>query len=226
MKLIVVGSTGFVASEIIRQAVSLPDVTSIYALGRREISAPPSLGPEANASKLKSVILEDFDRTIAVSPSKLKSVTWEQTCKISRDYAIKGIDVISHLPRKEKTKPLRFIYTSRANAERDQSKKPLILGDYCLMRDAENKILAYARESNGKVEACAAKAGIIEDPNNTPVLTKMGRIIIRTISGLPKITVGVISAALLDQALRGFEKDTITNEDMIRVGERILAARK
>ncbi|KAK9784362.1 hypothetical protein AB5N19_03721 [Seiridium cardinale] len=44
--------------------------------------------------------------TIAISPSKLKSPTWEQTCKISRDYAIKDIDVISHLPREEKTKPL------------------------------------------------------------------------------------------------------------------------
>ncbi|KAK9780397.1 putative NAD(P)-binding domain-containing protein [Seiridium cardinale] len=134
MKLVVVGSTGFVASEILRQALSLPDVTSIYALGRREISAPPSLGPEANASKLKSVILKDFERytddvkealagadaviwTIATGPSKFKSVTWEQTCKTSRDYAIKGIDVISHLPREEKTKPLRFIYFSRASAE-------------------------------------------------------------------------------------------------------------
>lgn len=61
MKIIVVGSTGFVASEIIRQALSRQDVTSIYALGRREISPPPNLGPHADESKLNSVILKDFE---------------------------------------------------------------------------------------------------------------------------------------------------------------------
>ena len=74
-------------------------------------------------------------RTIAIVPIKLKTVDWEQTCKISRDYALKGIETISHLPREGKKTPLKFIYMSGYGSVRDQSsKKPLFYGDYSLMR--------------------------------------------------------------------------------------------
>jgi hypothetical protein len=62
MKLIVAGSTGFVATEVIRQAVSHPSITSILALGRRTIPAPQNVGPGANITKLKSVVCEDFGK--------------------------------------------------------------------------------------------------------------------------------------------------------------------
>ena len=54
MKLIVAGSTGFVATEIIRQALDNPAVTSIVALGRRETLLPPN-------EKLKPVVCDDFE---------------------------------------------------------------------------------------------------------------------------------------------------------------------
>lgn len=60
MKLIVAGSTGFVATELIRQALSHPAVTSIVALARRETAVPQNTGLGANAAKLKPVICEDF----------------------------------------------------------------------------------------------------------------------------------------------------------------------
>lgn len=60
MKLIVAGSTGFVATEVIRQALSHPAVTSIMALGRRETAVPPNTQPGADPKKLTSVICEDF----------------------------------------------------------------------------------------------------------------------------------------------------------------------
>ncbi|KFA69545.1 hypothetical protein S40285_07275 [Stachybotrys chlorohalonatus IBT 40285] len=242
MRIIVGGSTGMVGTEIIRQALSHPDVSTVLALGRREVSAPSDLGPNADVSKLKSVVLKDFENytddvksqlqgadaviwTIGISPAKLKSMSWEQACKISRDYAIAGIQNISPLPR-DNTKPLRFIYMSGTKAERDQTKKPLLLREYCLMRgDAESRILEYAQHSNGMVEACIAKAGIIQDPK-VGAMTKMGHVVIQTISGLGKITVPTISAALLNQAVYGFEKETIHNEDMNRLGQKALALYK
>ena len=60
MKLIVGGSTGYVATDIIRRALSHPAVTSIVAIGRREADAPSKLLPGADASKLKSVVCDDF----------------------------------------------------------------------------------------------------------------------------------------------------------------------
>lgn len=61
MKLIVAGSTGFVATELIRQALSDPAITSIMALARRVTTIPQNPGPDADVSKLKSVVCEDFE---------------------------------------------------------------------------------------------------------------------------------------------------------------------
>ena len=60
MKIIVAGSTGFVATEFIKQALSKPAVTSIIALARRETPLPESSGPDADSTKFKSVICNDF----------------------------------------------------------------------------------------------------------------------------------------------------------------------
>lgn len=45
----------------------------------------------------------------------------------------------------------------------------------------------------------------------------------REIPGLPHIDLPDIVAALLDQVIRGFEKDTLSNDDLVRIGQRALA---
>lgn len=60
MKLIVAGSTGYVGTEVVRQALSIPAVTSVLALARRATPIPQNLGPAADTSKLKSVVCEDL----------------------------------------------------------------------------------------------------------------------------------------------------------------------
>ena len=59
MKLIVAGASGFVATELIRQSLSMPKITSIIA-ARRPVSTPLSPVQGADASKLHSVILDDY----------------------------------------------------------------------------------------------------------------------------------------------------------------------
>nr|QPI71213.1 hypothetical protein [Ovatospora brasiliensis] len=240
MKVIIGGSTSMVGTEIIRQALSHPDVTSVVGIGRRVIQPPPDLGPKADPSKFKSVALKDFENypedvkrelydadaviwTIGVNPAKLRSMTWEEACKVSRDFAVAAIKTIGPLPREGKTAPLRFICMSGEHAERDQTKRPFLMADYCLMRgDAENQILAYAANSNGTVEALISKAGVIQDPESS-LFRKTGHLLIQAISRLGKIHVPVIAACLLDQALHGFEKDTLRNDDLNRIGHKALA---
>ena len=60
MKLIVAGASGFVATEIIRQSLSIPTITSVYALARRPVSAPANLSKNADASKLHSVLVDNY----------------------------------------------------------------------------------------------------------------------------------------------------------------------
>lgn len=62
MKLIVAGSTGFVATELIRQALSNPKITSIKALARRPTAVPQNAGPGADTSKLASVVCDNFEK--------------------------------------------------------------------------------------------------------------------------------------------------------------------
>lgn len=61
MKLIVGGSTGFVGTEVIRQALFNPAITSVVGLGRRQVQAPENAGPDANPAKFKSVVIEDWE---------------------------------------------------------------------------------------------------------------------------------------------------------------------
>jgi hypothetical protein len=65
MKLILAGSTGHVGSEIIRQSLLNPKVTSLIALTRRPIdvlaiAAGMSDGNNVEVDKVKSVVLRDF----------------------------------------------------------------------------------------------------------------------------------------------------------------------
>jgi dTDP-4-dehydrorhamnose reductase len=61
MKLIITGASGYVATELVRQSLFLPQITTVIALARRQVSAPDSLGPGADASKLTSIIVQEYD---------------------------------------------------------------------------------------------------------------------------------------------------------------------
>jgi hypothetical protein len=47
--------------------------------------------------------------------------------------------------------------------------------------------------------------------------------VVRSIIGLPTVDLSQIAATLLDQAVNGFEKDTLLNEDLVRIGQKALA---
>ena len=55
MKLIVAGATGYVAGEVIRQAVCMPEITTIVALARRPVELD-----SRESSKVKSVVIKDY----------------------------------------------------------------------------------------------------------------------------------------------------------------------
>lgn len=79
-----------------------------------------------------------------MTPSQLKTMSFEQASKICRDYAIAGIETIANLPRNGVRKPLRFIYISGSNAVRPPAQKPWILGDYSVMRVRLRSSLRFA----------------------------------------------------------------------------------
>ena len=60
MKIIIAGATGFVATELVRQALRLKETTAVIALARKPVSAPASTS-DADAAKLRSVVLKSYD---------------------------------------------------------------------------------------------------------------------------------------------------------------------
>ncbi|KAJ9396055.1 hypothetical protein DTO282F9_7030 [Paecilomyces variotii] len=243
MKLIVAGATGFVGTEVVRQALSNPGITSVIALARRTTPVPQNTDPGADISKLKFVVTDNFEEysedarkdlsgadaciwLLAVTPSKSKTMLWEEVRKICYDYTVKGLETIAQLPRDTSAgKPLRFIYTSGAMSERDQSsKKPWLLGDYRLMRgETESFVLNYAKESKGAVEAAVAKPGLINAPGKMNMAVNVLSTIGRSIIGLPMVDVSEVAATLIDQSVNGLEKETLLNEDLVRIGQKALA---
>jgi hypothetical protein len=136
MKLVVGGSSGFLGTEIVRQALVHPAITSIVALSRRETPVPPDTSAE-KAKKLISGVCDDFESypesvkkalegsdaciwTIAVTPSKAKDSTWEEIVKTTRGYASTAVQAIGSLPRTKDT-PFRFMYISGHFAQRSKT---------------------------------------------------------------------------------------------------------
>ncbi|PQE25739.1 hypothetical protein CJF30_00000443 [Rutstroemia sp. NJR-2017a BBW] len=153
-------------------------------------------------------------------------MAWDEVRKICLDYTVHGLSIISQLAR-DSTSPFRFMYVSGSASERDQSKKPMFLGDYLLMRgQVETKVLDFAKDSGGAMEACVAKPGMIDGPGRQGLIQRAvinaGHSLIR----FPKVDVKEVAATLLDQAMNGFEKETLENEDLIRIGQKVLSAQE
>ncbi|KAH0499066.1 hypothetical protein TgHK011_006283 [Trichoderma gracile] len=236
MKLIVVGSSGFVGKEVVRQALANPAITSVVGLSRRQTPIPESLKGSSDADKLTSVVADDllnYSDTVrqhlanadaciwlmAVTPNKSASMPWEEVRKVCLDYTIHGLEELSKAPRNDTSKPLRFVYVSGANAERDPAKKPWLLGEYSLMRgEVEARGLDFAKNSNNAIEACIVKPGFIRDAENGSFLLNAFQNVVSSVISVPVVYLHDVAATLLAQALDGIEKETLECADIARIG--------
>ncbi|KAI0435879.1 NAD(P)-binding protein [Xylaria telfairii] len=229
MKLIVTGATGFVGQEIIRQSLSHPKISTIVALARSPVVAPEKLPAGSDSSKLKSVVIQDYEVypddvkkefsgadaciwTVAITPSKSKTYDFEEVKRICHTSTIAGLRSMHEAGT---ATPFRFLYMSGAAAERDQNKTPKLMAQYCLMRgETENQLLALASELGG-IEVAVAKPGYITASGDL-VRSAMGTMV-KMISGIPSINVADLVAAMLDQVVGGFEKEPLMPEDLVRI---------
>ncbi|KAI8949338.1 NAD(P)-binding protein [Xylaria longipes] len=228
-KLIVSGATGFVGGEIIRQSLLHPKISQVIALARSPVAAPEKLPEGGDSSKLKSVVIQDYavypDEvkkefsgadgciwTVAITPTKSKSYDFEEVKRICQTSAIAGLRSMHEAGI---ATPFRFLYMSGAAAERDQTKTPKIMAEYSLMRgETENQLLALANELGG-IEVAVAKPGYITASGHL-TRTAMAAMV-KLVSGIPSIDVVDLVAAMLDQVVRGFEKEPLLPEDLIRI---------
>ncbi|KAK6955647.1 hypothetical protein Daesc_003289 [Daldinia eschscholtzii] len=220
MKLIISGATGFVAREVIRQSLSRNEITSVIALARKPVSIPEKLPPDANPSKLKSVVIEDYENypeevknefagaaaciwTVAITPTKSKTYDFEEVKRVCQTSTIAGLRAMHE---SGVSKPFRFLYMSGAAAERDRGKPG----------ETENKVLQLAAELDG-VEASVVKPGFITAPGE--IMKSIAGTMIQYTIGIASISVVDLATAMLDQVANGFEKDPLMSEDLIRIAK-------
>lgn len=77
-----------------------------------------------------------------MTPSKLKTQPWEDTVKISKDYATTAIDTLAKLPRKQAS-PLRFVYMSGHFALRERTEQSKILQDRGMLEYGYVRVSTY-----------------------------------------------------------------------------------
>ncbi|KAK7033432.1 succinate-semialdehyde dehydrogenase [Favolaschia claudopus] len=246
MKLIVTGATGLVAQEVLRQGLRNPAIQKIVAVARKPVTIP-ALEGGVDASKLRSVVVPDYDNyppgvkeefsgadaciwTVAITPTKSKDYPFAEVQRICQTSTLVGINAMREAGLGS---PFRFIYMSGIAAERDQSKTPPMLPEYSLMRaiewitdikilqgETENRVLAFASEHKVAegFEACVVKPGLI---THDAASVARAEDLQRTM-GIPNITVEEVAAAMLHQVIHGFEKEPLVNEDLVRIGRKAL----
>ena len=59
MKIVIIGGTGLVATELISQSMAMPEITSVVAVARK----PVELEADAmDLAKFKSVVISDYEK--------------------------------------------------------------------------------------------------------------------------------------------------------------------
>lgn len=67
-----------------------------------------------------------------MTPTRMQSLPWEETVKVTKDWTAISLETLGKMPRKQ-DQPLRYIYMSGHFAPRDRTEKPKILSDNNLL---------------------------------------------------------------------------------------------
>ena len=80
-------------------------------------------------------------------------------------------------------------------------------------------MLEFAKAQGPGFEACAAKPGLVTGQG---IMHAMFATAANVVASVPSIDVKVLSAAMIDQAIRGFEKEPLMNADLDRLGKEVI----
>ncbi|KAL3446014.1 hypothetical protein BJX65DRAFT_309484 [Aspergillus insuetus] len=157
MKIILTGTTGFVGTEVLAQALANPSITSLMVLSRKPL--PESI---TENKKVTVKILDDF---LTYPDSLLNELEGAEGCiwalglatspslslyrKINHEYTLAALDAFARIPPAPGTpvaKPFQFVYCSGAAAVRDpeRTKTLWFMGNMRRVRgETESALLSY-----------------------------------------------------------------------------------
>ncbi|KAF5622325.1 hypothetical protein F52700_10588 [Fusarium sp. NRRL 52700] len=227
-ELIIVGATGYVGSGVLRQALTFSDVTSVIAVTRRPL--------EQTAAKLQNVVVPDYGTysaaakeafagagaciwTVGVTPRHAFRMDPEEVRKVCQDYTMAGLEAMRS---SGVVRPFRVAYLSGVAVSRDANQSLWIAPKYRRIRTiVENQVVAFAKDSDGAVEAVIAKPGFI--PAQRGILVTAQTAISRSlgISTAEAVVLDDLAIALIDQVVHGIEKDPLWPADLNRLAQKV-----
>ncbi|KAK7953045.1 hypothetical protein PG988_013739 [Apiospora saccharicola] len=238
MKIVIIGGTGLVATELISQSMAMPEITSVVAVARK----PVELEADAlDLAKFKSVVISDYEKfddpakaelsgadvciwTVAITPGRLRQFDFAEVKRVCQDCTVAGLKAVSEV-NKGSAKPTTFIYMSADGVPEDLTKKPPFLGDYMIMRGETERLVKVFGQDHDQVDVHIVRPGMVWSSITfwRSVVANLFWATNLLTSAIPNIGLKVLAAAILDQAVRGFEKDDLSNADLVRLGEAALA---
>ncbi|KAJ5530519.1 hypothetical protein N7527_003912 [Penicillium freii] len=236
MKLIIAGATGLLGAEIVRQSLQIPEITQVVALAHQTVHLDESI----DSSKVRSVVIHGYGEypdnvkvefagadaciwTVALTPLQ-PGFDFAEVKRICQDYTKLGFEAMCEAGP---ARPFRFIYLSAEGTPEDPTKDPVILPDFFIMRrNTELMVQRFPTEKEG-VEVCIARPGVIANSTtwSRALVANLFRIVNRFGRTLPNIQRSELAAAVLNQVMDGFEKKTLLNADLVRLGRRELKLR-
>ncbi|OBT84906.1 hypothetical protein VE02_06543 [Pseudogymnoascus sp. 03VT05] len=143
MKVILTGATGFIGTEVLRQALIHPSITTLVVLSRRALS-PPITHPKPKTLGIKTSFVPD---------QRLVSLTYTNALATA----------LTQLPTSP-TQPTRFLFTGGALSISDPNSSALFMGPARKVKgEAEMEILAFAArpENREKIEVVVTRPAMV-----------------------------------------------------------------
>ncbi|OOG00093.1 hypothetical protein ASPCADRAFT_203986 [Aspergillus carbonarius ITEM 5010] len=230
MKLIITGATGLLGTELIRQSLQNNKITQVIALARKPIQID-----HVNSSKLKSVVIRDYGEypddvkaefvgadaciwTVAITPFRQIQFDFAEIKRVCQACTAEGFNAIYEAGP---ARPFRFLYVSGSGTPRDPTRRPMVWGDYQVMRGETELMVLNFPSKHKDVEVCIAKPGAITNSNSwfRVVIGSMFSVLNLFTRAIPNVHLSEVAAALLNQAVQGFEQETLHNSDLVRIGQ-------
>ncbi|KAJ7446720.1 hypothetical protein FB451DRAFT_1291293 [Mycena latifolia] len=218
MKIILTGTTGFIGTEVLAQCLRNPGITSIVVLSRRPLPDTLSADPKVQVNVMKDfkIYPQEVVKQLEGADACIWSMgTTDAIPELEIDYPLAFARAIAPTLVAQQ-KQFRYLHTSGALTERDQTKSLLFLQDRRRIKGlAENKLIAFAKEKvhEGRWETYIVKPGMVLRPQGD-VLKRMGGWCL-----FDTVEASELAAVMVDVVSNGNKEQTLLNAEIVAKGK-------